>query len=69
MVRKLLVKLRGGWYARISGRGQLEGTSLETQELACLEEARKQGYEVAPEHIWREVSSGGLRGCGRPRGS
>ena len=58
MVRKLLEKLKAAVYGRISDFGQLGGTSLETQVLACLEEARKLGLEVAPEHIWREVCSG-----------
>ena len=44
--------------SRISSRGQEDGTSLDTQELACLAEAVKLGYVVAPEHRWREVWTG-----------
>lgn len=49
-MRKALV------YVRVSTKGQEEGTSLESQEAACLAHAEKLGYTVG--RITREVYSG-----------
>ena len=35
-----------------------EGTSLETQEERCRAAAKKDGYKVKPEHVWRCIESG-----------
>ena len=46
-------------YLRVSStQQQTDGTSLETQEAACLTYAKQRGYTVADHHIVREVHSG-----------
>jgi predicted site-specific integrase-resolvase len=46
-------------YERVSTGGQeAEGTSLDTQEAACRAHAAERGYQVAEEHIYREVHTG-----------
>jgi len=42
-------------YIRVSSLAQVDGTSLETQETACVELARSMGYQVRPEHIFLET--------------
>ena len=49
---------RAAIYVRISGRSQEDGTSLETQEEACLHHCTKQGYLVEKTYIFREVHTG-----------
>ena len=58
MDRTAILEETGMSYVRISTGGQEEGTSLDTQELGCLEEAEKLGYYIPPENRLREVWSG-----------
>jgi site-specific DNA recombinase len=47
-------------YVRVSTTKQeQEGTSLESQEAACVAYARQHGYTVHADHIFREVHTGG----------
>ncbi|RIK39748.1 MAG: hypothetical protein DCC58_14825 [Chloroflexi bacterium] len=51
--------MRAAIYVRVSTKGQEDdGTSLQTQEAACLRFAAERGYSVAPEHVYREVFTG-----------
>ena len=50
--------MKAGILSRVSTSKQEDGTSLDTQELACLAEAEKLDYRVTPEHRWREVWTG-----------
>ena len=50
--------MKAGVLSRVSTPGQEDGTSLDTQELACLAEAEKLDYRVALEHRWWEVWTG-----------
>lgn len=48
-----------GIYVRTSTVKQgEEGTSLETQEEQARLKAIELGYQVDPQHIWREMESG-----------
>jgi len=51
--------MKAALYARVSTEDQeREGTSLETQEEACLRLANERGYEVLIENVFKEVWSG-----------
>ena len=51
--------MRAVVYVRVSTEGQeREGTSLKTQEDACLKLAVQNGYDVLPEYIFQEVYTG-----------
>jgi site-specific DNA recombinase len=46
-------------YKRVSSdKQEQDGSSLETQEAACLAYCREHGYTVAPEHIYQDVYTG-----------
>ena len=53
-----LIGLVAAVYVRVSSLAQVDGTSLETQEVACVEMAQSMGYVVFPEYIFRETVSG-----------
>ena len=46
-------------YVRVSTTAQGEGTSLDTQESACVKLAQEHGYTVYSEDVMRETASGG----------
>lgn len=45
-------------YVRVSTEEQGEGTSLDTQQAACLKLAAEKGLLVPPQYVFREMASG-----------
>ena len=50
--------MKAAFYGRQSTQQQADGTSMDTQETACLTLAATLGYEVPPELVCREIWSG-----------
>jgi site-specific DNA recombinase len=52
-------EMKGGIYARVSTKEQREqGTSLDSQKIACLDKARQLGYEIPEANIFLEDWTG-----------
>ena len=47
---------------RVSTEDQAEGTSLDTQAEICMEEARRRGYHVTEDDIFKEDGYSGALG-------
>lgn len=59
VLEKIRLLPRAGVYARVStGAQEEEGTSLDTQVIACVVAALQHGYQVDEQHIWRDTVSG-----------
>lgn len=58
---KQLIK-RAAVLCRVSTEDQAEGTSLDTQAEICMEEAKRRGYHVTEEDIFKEDGYSGALG-------
>jgi len=53
---------RAAVLCRVSTEDQAEGTSLDTQAEICMEEAKRRGYHVTEEDIFKEDGYSGALG-------
>ena len=50
--------MKAAVYTRVSSPRQEDGTSLDTQQQACIERANSLGYSVDEAHVWRDRGFG-----------
>jgi len=53
---------RAAVLCRVSTEDQAEGTSLDTQAEICMEEAKRRGYHVTEEDVFKEDGYSGALG-------